>query len=789
MKNHIFVLFLFLLLVPFLASAGVPDATIPFDCPNMPNAKFQFHFTREIIALATTTTPFNTVDDLYIRIYGYDAGVFNKLAWYYDEKLKAKNWHSIQETNNHHLYMLAKTDGQNRRSDNTIAGIFAIVKNDENISLLNIVGSVPLQQTNRLLENLSELGIETPELKSLGELVLPKSEETSEEAVERTLLNMVGSVPLQQTDRLLVNLGKLGTEKTVKRMPLPTIFRVTGNTSTVNGQTTYKKTFNLSSIQTYTESHQGHWSYRGHPIESIQIRSTGKKQVARISDGLKSGSEDITDLLDSLLSKNGSADTPKFMVNTSERSVTISAGGMLDDTQPMMLAKSFRTRKGDPIHEIVIRGTEANTVRKALEKGPEEIEAAVKELPNAVPTFEKVDLVVEDKGLQRTAIITVVDKPIDPRFYMDGAPQLGFNRVTGWEIGTRIESGFRRQKENSMSFGFGISSSPESIGDDNSKLFAQIGYGLSNKQIYYRAGGSVVWDEPSSWHLGVTAQLHRSTDIITPNFLSHYDGGGTDALRVFGMRDPLNYYLRQGIEIGLEWKPVMPTHSFKLSLLGETHDSLEKSTDWHFFNWRSKSKAPENPVITPGRMRSVMFQYDLSTRRNHLGWHNTFSVEHGNATFGSDFDFTRYQLHLRYAHPLRGHRIRTRAIGSFSNASLPIQRQFVIGGPGLLNGYSFYAVAGDRGYLFNIEYFFYLPQLFTWGSQQFNFDFNLFLIFFFDAGQAWNIADETRTLAPKSDAGIGFQFGETDSFLRFNVAKAFESEQGVRFNTVWFYSF
>ncbi len=784
MKNSIFAIFLFLIILAPTTSAETSDGTIPFDCPNMPNAKFQFHFTREIIALATTTTPFNTVDDLYIRIYDYEADVFDKLVQYYGEKLKAaKDWHSIQEANNVHLYVLVGAAVQNRRSDNTIAGIFAIVKNDENISLLNIVGSVPLQQTNRLLANLGELGIEIPELKSLGALVLPKPEEI----VERNLLNMVDSIPLQQTDRLLANLGKLGTEETVERKPLPTILRVTGNTSAVNGQTTYKKTFNISSIHTYTESHQGHWSYRGHPIESIQIRSTGKKQVARISDGLKSGSKDLTDLLDSLLSKNGSADSPKFMVNAAERSVTINAGGMVDDTQPTMLAKSFRTQKGDPIHEIVIRGTEANTVRKALEKGPEEIEAAVKELPNAVPTFEKVDLVVEEKGLQRTAIITVVDKPIDPRFYMDGAPQLGFNRVTGWEIGTRIESGFRRQKESGMFFG--IDSSPESSGEDNSKLFAQIGYGLSNKQTYYRTGGSAVWGEPYSWHLGVTAQLHRSTDIITPDFLSHYEGGGTDALRVFGMRDPLNYYLRRGIEIGLEWKPIMPTHSFKLSLLAETHDSLQKNTDWHFFNWRSKSKARENPVITPGRMRSVMFQYDLSTRRSHLGWHNTFSVEHGNATFGSDFDFTRYQLHLRYAHPLREHRIRTRAVGSFSNASLPIQRQFVIGGPGLLNGYPLYAVAGDLGYLFNIEYFFYLPQLFTWGNQQFNFDFNLFLIFFFDAGQAWNVTDETRTFAPKSDAGIGLQFGETDSFLRFNVAKAFESEQGVRFNTVWFYSF
>ena len=130
------------------------------------------------------------------------------------------------------------------------------------------------------------------------------------------------------------------------------------------------------------------------------------------------------------------------------------------------------------------------------------------------------------------------------------------------------------------------------------------------------------------------------------------------------------------------------------------------------------------------------------------------------------------------------------AVGSFSTASLPIQRQFTIGGPGVLNGYPLYAFSGDRGYLFNIEYFYSLPELFFWRNRQFDFDFNLFLVFFLDAGQAWNFnRRHTHTLMPKSDAGIGFQFGENNSFLRFNVAQAFESEQGVQFNVIWFYSF
>ena len=68
-------------------------------------------------------------------------------------------------------------------------------------------------------------------------------------------------------------------------------------------------------------------------------------------------------------------------------------------------------------------------------------------------------------------------------------------------------------------------------------------------------------------------------------------------------------------------------------------------------------------------------------------------------------------------------------------------------------------------------------------------DTDLFLVLFLDAGQAWNVSDERYMFEPKSNAGIGLQLGETDAILRFNVSKAFEADQGIRFNTVWFYSF
>ena len=133
--------------------------------------------------------------------------------------------------------------------------------------------------------------------------------------------------------------------------------------------------------------------------------------------------------------------------------------------------------------------------------------------------------------------------------------------------------------------------------------------------------------------------------------------------------------------------------------------------------------------------------------------------------------------------------LRTRAVGSFSTAPLPFQRQFAIGGPGLLNGYPLYAFAGDQGFLFNIEYFYHLRALMDWTNVLEFSDVDLFLVLFLDAGQAWNVSDENYIFEPKSDAGIGLQLGEKDAILRFNVSKAFEAGQGIRFNTVWFYSF
>lgn len=758
MRKSIVITLLFLI-TSGVVSAETSDGRIAFDCPDAPRAKFQFHFTRELITLATTTAPFDSVTDLYIETYDYDAEIFDKFVQYYGETLKVEIWRSLYEDRNVFLYIFEAPNDGSEASNGVVSGIFAVVKSDSDVHLLNIIGDIPGQQVRQLLGNLDQLGIEISAFKSLGGFTLQNSEVKQEP------------------------------------MPLPTLFRPSGDQPNFFrigfGKKGESSKFGVKFSMSQNENLRGDWRYHGHPIEKIHIHSDNKGNITQIRQALQEGSADIQGVLNNLPSPKTSEYKQKLIVHAWERSATIIVGNVPDHkNEPSMLSKQFRTEAGKPVHEILIEGhqnTHPDTVRKALEKGPKEIEEAIGALPSAVSGLETARLRIEGEGAQRTAIVTIVETPLPSRFYFDSAPWAGFNRVTGWELGARFDSGFRKGKRPNASYN--ISVPIEFRGDDLSKFFGQIGYGFGTKQSYYRVGGRAVWGEPDSWHLGLTTQLHRTTSVIAPDLFPFYDDTGMTILRVLGVPDHQNYYSREGIEIGLQWQPIRQRHSFKLSLLAESQDSLRKSTDWHFFNWRSKRDVRENPVITPGRMRSTMFRYDYSTRHNFLGWHNTFFVEHSNSAIGSDFDFTRYQLHLRYAHPFGRHQIRTRAVGGFSTAPLPLQRQFIIGGPGLLNGYPLYAFAGDGGFLFNIEYFFHLPALPNWKNVLEFSDVPLFLVFFLDAGQVWNMSDARYIFEPKSNAGIGLQLGKRDAILRFNVSKAFEADQGIRFNTAWFYSF
>ena len=790
-----FVLFLFL--ICYSVNSQSDNGIVPFDCPDVPSSQFQFDLSRDVIALvmedptADVVPLFKSVDNLYLKNYRNRSGNFKKMIQYYSEVLKKRGWRALgqysqtdAEKINLHLYILHQND--------TVKGIFVIVKDKGGIYLINIAGEIPRQQLGELLLNLNQLGIEIPRLMSLKQRDL-----------ELAPVPSPPSEPVQPEPPITEKseTAEPGTDETPEPPPLwdwyadgERIHEIQIQSKLTSPEGTDPKSIE-ETIVAERESilkilRNGSGELREViPVlagalddarkVSLRITEEGAKRIAIIS---------VISMQKISVLKSMKISGKREQVSVEERWF-ISQGDEVD-TPPA--ATRFWARDV-PIHEIHIRGNQkvpATRIRQTLDNASPDIDKALRTLFRVMPHFEEVRLQVDEMDAKYIATISVEEKPLSTDIYLGFNPLVtsGFNRVTDSEVGTNFEIG--RRKEVGPLWLWNVTDSVRNQTSKPSKLFGKVSYAKGNPRLHYRFGGTANWGKPYIWNFGITAQIHRLTDAIAPELFPNYNDLASLTYRVFGGHDYPNYYLRKGVEIALEWKPVMPTHSFKLSVVAESHDNLQKSTDWSIANWRSRQTVRENPPINPGSMRSITFQYNFKTRANTLGWHNTLFIEHSNLSFGSDFDFTRYQLHLRYAYPLGEHRFRTRLLLGFSNALLPIQRQFAISGPGGLRGYplfspanaaeredkwyrqSQYAFAGDRGFLFNIEYHHRLSEITDWGFFK-----NMFAIVFLDEGQVWNASEPQYTFDPSANIGVGLQFGSNNAIIRINVAKA------LNFNT------
>ena len=601
-----------------------------------------------------------------------------------------------------------------------VIGIFVAVKSGKETYLINMDGQFVPKQVSELLSNLDALGIEIPELNAFG----ARSDAAS--------------------------------PSTVLRTP------------------------------------------EGDPIHEVRIQANQENAEPQIRAMLEEGPDELIAAMATLRSKLPDTQTLTVRIDTegSKRIATIIVTAQLDtgDSPPTPMASPdeitqeqatptrFQTAKGEPIHEIRIRGnrkvTEAE-IRAVLDDAPEDIGKAIDTLRKALPYFSRVALRIEGDSTKRVATVTVTEKTLSSDYYLHATPLVQFNRVTGLLPAARLEVGKRRQMGPLWMWFI-----PSSVREHLSKLSGDIGYGFGNRDLNYRVGGDIIWGEPDISTLGFSAQIYRATNVIAPDLLPYYDDLSTAWANLWGAPQAHNYYLSEGIEMSLRWEPVGPTHSFKLTMRAESHESLQKTTDWHIENWPAELEARENPPITPGQLRSVALQYDLSTRKNaNLGWHNTLFVEHSNSAVGSNFDFTQFQMQLRYAVPRGNNLIRTRLVLGAATGTLPVQRQFVLGGPGTLNGYPPYAFTGNHGALLNMEYLYRLSNLYHWGFLK-----ETFVVLFFDQGQVWNASDKPYRFDPKTSVGIGWQFGE-EYIGRFYVSKSLESERKAEVISTWYYSF
>ena len=249
--------------------------------------------------------------------------------------------------------------------------------------------------------------------------------------------------------------------------------------------------------------------------------------------------------------------------------------GVTVNAQPQTLSTRFRTAEGEPIHEIQIRGNKKITeeeIRAGLEYGPEDISKAIDNLTDFLPYFSRVTLKYANDATKSVAIITVTEKALSSDYYLRPAPLIRFNRVTGWSLATRLELGKRWQMGPLWMWRI-----PNSVRAYMPKLFGEVGYGFGNRDLNYRVGGDIIWGEPDISTLGVSAHIYRATNVIAPDLLPYYNNLSTAWANLCGNPQLHNYYLSEGVEVSFRWEPVAPTHSLKLTMRAESHESLQKN--------------------------------------------------------------------------------------------------------------------------------------------------------------------------------------------------------------------
>ncbi len=764
---------LFILLICTAVNAQTNSGKVAFKWQNSPSPQFEFDLDHRTITDVMDnpnpdiTSSFSHVDNLYLRSYHRKGLNYQQMLNYYNNRLITRGWSTYQRNEKLYLFTLTQND--------SVVGIFIIVSSGEEVYLINITGEIPPKQVVNIIRNLNQLGIDITELENLRQLpdsvVVPPTTET------------------------------LKKEKS-------------------------------SSSDIPFDPPISSWHYDSLPIDDFIIQNTQRNEENKIFKFLEKGSGDLKNVLPMIIKslpphrtvsvkvteENGANIAILTMKNRKRsKSVSVLRSLMINHSGTHRRIKSTTSNleidelfpdeatrfkaANAPIHEIRIIGNQKiseQDIRRHLNNGSENIEQALKTLFKVMPYFSEIKLRVKEENYSRVATITLAEKPLSSDLYLGFRPPLflGFNRVTDWEFGTGFQIG--KPTEIGPLWQWNV---PHLLNTRTYNLFGRISTTLGNPKFHYRFGGRINWGEPYLWKFGLMGHVHRQSDVVAPELFPNYRQGFFTFQHILGYPGLANYYLRKGFEVQLEWSPRLPEHTFNMSMIAESHESLQKSTDWNISQWVSKHiEARQNPAITPGRIHSLTLNYSFNTQQEYLGWDNTMSVEHSNIAFGSDFDFTRLQIHLRYAFPLDDNRVRTRLLFGFSDNPLPEQRQFAISGLGGLRGYplfesanetattpevssSKYAFMGDGGFLLNIEYHHRLKNLV-------NRDFfkNFFFVLFLDEGQVWNVSDSTFSFDPKADVGIGLQFHDA-GFFRFNIAKTLDSWQGYNTSFGWSYSF
>ena len=210
---------------------------------------------------------------------------------------------------------------------------------------------------------------------------------------------------------------------------------------------------------------------------------------------------------------------------------------------------------------------------------------------------------------------------------------------------------------------------------------------------------------PNSFTIG--GGLHRQTDsnLLDRNRIKN---GENSLAALLFKQDFRNYYEREGIsgnvsqQLGGVFGNNPEILTLGLEYRYDTYRNLETEAGWSVFH--GKRSFRDNPsVVTPGleeeTLGSLTFELVLDTRDDcenpETGWYNRCIVESAGGFLEGDYSFEKYDIILcRYNKLGESSWFDARLWTSYSEDSLPLFKQYSIGGPGTLRGYALNAFSG-----------------------------------------------------------------------------------------------
>ena len=311
---------------------------------------------------------------------------------------------------------------------------------------------------------------------------------------------------------------------------------------------------------------------------------------------------------------------------------------------------------------------------------------------------------------------------------------------------------------------------------DRNKVYGQLSYAFELKDVRYEVGLETrpVRRYRSDYGIKLGANYHHNTatdDLWKTSWVEN------SLAAFFFENDFLDYYDVEGWTV---YAVQQLSYYAQLSagFRSDEYGNLDRNTTWSLFGGNNFRL---NPTVMEGRMQSFVVSLD-GGRVNSLDYLPEGFVFRAEAEFGQglggDFSFNRYLGDVRAYIPLTtysGLNIRLR--GGTSEGTLPIQKQFTLGGVGSVRAYPQNRFFGTRMVLGNIEYAINDVTLFDAIVDDIQF------FGFADAGWVNDISNEfdLDDVIPAAGFGVGLD----DRHIRLELAWPLRDLGTGRSATLW----